>query len=254
MIARPTAAVGAATTFVAMVATPLARRGGGVRRATAAGVVGGLATTTFAQLRARHGGARAGAATVGVTTVGWLTEWVGIRTGRPFGRYRYTGRLRPSLGGVPVIVPVAWFAMAAPAREAVHAALGSRSDRRRRVVGGAAALVAWDLFLDPQMVAEGYWRWERAGRYRGIPLSNFVGWFLTAAVAMVVLEAAAPPADEPDGGLVAEYAGMAVMETLGFAAFFRDRTVAVVGGAAMLPIAATAAIAALRGGRLSRCG
>ena len=41
--------------------------------------------------------------------------------------------------------------------------------------------------------------------------------------------------------LVAEYAGMGVMETVGFAAFFRDRLVAAVGGAAMLPIAALAA-------------
>ena len=38
---------------------------------------------------------------------------------------------------------------------------------------------------------------------------------------------------------------MGVMETLGFAAFFRDRLVAVVGGLGMLPIAAIA-IARLR--------
>ena len=39
---------------------------------------------------------------------------------------------------------------------------------------------------------------------------------------------------------------MAVMETVGFAAFFGDRLVAVVGGAAMLPIAAGAvAVAAM---------
>jgi len=42
------------------------------------------------------------------------------------------------------------------------------------------------------------------------------------------------------GALVAEYATMAAMETVGFAAFFGDRTVAAVGGAAMLPIAVTA--------------
>ena len=35
------------------------------------------------------------------------------------------------------------------------------------VVLGAAALTAWDLFLDPQMTTEGYWRWARRGRYRG---------------------------------------------------------------------------------------
>ena len=178
--------------------------------------------------------------------LGWAAEAIGTRTGRPFGRYAYTGRLRPTVGGVPVLVPLAWFAMAAPARETAHAALGVRSTPVRRMLAGAAALVAWDLFLDPQMVAEGYWRWARRGRYRGIPVTNFAGWFATALLAMAVLEVTAPPGDRPDPGLVAEYGGVAAMETLGFGLFFGDRTVASVGGAAMLP---PAILAAYRAGR-----
>jgi putative membrane protein len=103
------------------------------------------------------------------------------------------------------------------------------------------ALTAWDLFLDPQMVGEGYWRWVRAGRYRGIPVTNYLGWLATSTAVMAALEVALPPDGEADRALVAEYGVMAGMETLGFAAFFRDRVVAVVGGAAMMPIAAAAA-------------
>ncbi len=40
---------------------------------------------------------------------------------------------------------------------------------------------------------------------------------------------------------------MGVMETIGFARFFRDPVVAAVGGLAMLPIAAAAVIGRLRG-------
>ena len=36
-----------------------------------------------------------------------------------------------------------------------------RSSPWRRIALGAVALTAWDLFLDPQMTAEGYWRWDR---------------------------------------------------------------------------------------------
>jgi putative membrane protein len=243
------ASVGAAVTFAGMVVTPLAPRAGMVRRVAAGVVVGGLAVTTFARLRARWGPRRAGASAAAVVSLGVAVESIGVRTGRPFGRYAYTGRLRPTIGGVPVLVPLAWFAMAPPAREAAHAALGPHSRRGRRVVVGAAALVAWDLFLDPQMVGEGYWRWARAGRYRGIPVSNFVGWFVTAATAMAILEVSAPVDRSPEPGLVAEYAGVAAMETLGFAAFFRDRTVALAGGAAMLPIAS---VAVVRTGKLVR--
>jgi putative membrane protein len=140
---------------------------------------------------------------------------------------------------VPVIVPAAWWAMALPAREVAHAALGSRSGRLGRITVGAAALTAWDLFLDPQMTAEGYWRWARRGRYRGIPLSNYAGWLVTGAAVMAVLDVVLAPA-EADVALVAEYAAMAVMETVGFAAFFGDRLVAATGGAATLPLAAAA--------------
>jgi putative membrane protein len=124
-----------------------------------------------------------------------------------------------------------------PARETSHAALGNRSTPAGRLALGAAALTAWDLFLDPQMVGEGYWRWLRRGAYRGIPLGNFVGWFVTSLGVMTVLEVVLPP-DDPGADLVAAYGGMAVMETVGFAAYFRDRVVAAAGGAAMLPFAA----------------
>lgn len=234
------AAFAGAVTFAAMVATPLAPKRGPLRRSLSTLVVTGLFTTTAIRTAHRWGTwrcAMAAASTVLTTTA---VELVGTRTGRPFGHYRYTDSLRPQLGGVPVIVPLAWFAMAVPSREVARAA-SSRVGRRRagRVVLGAAALTAWDLFLDPQMVGEGYWRWRRPGRYRGIPGSNYLGWFATALGVMAVLEAALPPSTaEPDTMLVGEYASMAAMETVGFAAFFRDPLVAVCGGVAMGPIAA----------------
>jgi uncharacterized membrane protein len=152
-----------------------------------------------------------------------------------------TGILRPTVGDVPAVVPLAWFAMAVPARETAHGALGARSTPLRRIVLGAALLTAWDLFLDPQMVGEGYWRWARPGRYRGIPLGNYLGWFCTGLVVMAGLERLLPPArDRADTELVGQYAFVTGMSSLGFAAFFGDRVVAAVGGAASLPAAGLA--------------
>lgn len=223
-----------------MIATPLRPQGGRDRRVLSTLVVSGLAATTAAVVERRWGMRRTlvASATIGVMT--GAVERVGTLTGWPFGRYAYTGALRPEIAGVPAIVPLAWFAMAVPARDAAHAALGERSSPVGRIVTGAAALTAWDLFLDPQMVGEGYWAWARRGRYRGIPLSNFAGWFATSLAVMAVLERTVPPAGPADPALVAEYATMGVMETVGFAAFFRDPVVAAVGGLGMLPIAARA--------------
>jgi uncharacterized membrane protein len=239
-MARPVTASAAAVTAAAMVAFPLARRGSAVRRVIAHVVVAGSAATTAAATVRRWGVGRGVAAAAIVAGGTGAVEAIGTATGAPFGRYRYSGALRPAVAGVPVVVPLAWWAMAVPAREAAHAALGRRSGRLVRIVLGALALTAWDLFLDPQMTAEGFWRWTAGGRYRGIPASNFVGWLLTSVVVMGALELTLPPG-EPDPALVAEYAAMGAMETVGFGTFFGDRLVAAAGGAAMLPLAGAAA-------------
>lgn len=249
-----TAAGAFAVTAGAMIATPLARRGGRSRMVLADVVVGGLAATTLAA-SARAWGSRPAVSALGAVAAATLAaEQVGSRTGVPFGRYGYTDRLRPQVAGVPVVVPAAWFAMAVPARQTAHVLLGpGRSTPARRAVAGAALLTAWDLFLDPQMTAEGYWTWASRGRYRGIPAVNYAGWFVTGLGVMALLERLLPLDDAEatpagaDRELVGLYAWMAVMSALGFAAFFRDPLVAAVGGAAMVPPAVVAVRKALRG-------
>ena len=193
---RRVQAIAGGVTAAAMVAFPLARRGSARRRAISNVVVSGLAVTTTAATAARWGAPRTAVAAAAVASGTGLVERVGTATGVPFGRYHYTGRLRPVVAGVPAVVPMAWWAMAVPARETAHAALGRHSSVASRIVVGAAALTAWDLFLDPQMTAEGFWRWRGGGGYRGIPLINFAGWFVTGLGVMAVLELVLP-ATEP---------------------------------------------------------
>jgi putative membrane protein len=126
-----------------------------------------------------------------VTTGGGLAvEAVGVATGFPFGRYGYGDALGPMLYGVPVIIPLAWTWMAWPAWLAA-----TMVARRRpvRIAVAAVALAGWDLFLDPQMVAEGYWHWvdpwPALPGVPGVPVGNYLGW-LTVALAMMLLLAA----------------------------------------------------------------
>jgi uncharacterized membrane protein len=235
------AAVGFVVHAAALIGTPLRPKG---RRATLASVViAGLATCTGARTAQRWGVIRTAVAAGAVGTATWFVERVGTRTGLPFGEYDYTDQLQPQIDGVPAIVPFAWFAMSIPARETAIAL-----NRRWRIPLGAALLTGWDLFLDPQMVGEGYWKWKRGGRYRNVPLSNYVGWFVTSVVIMVILEVLLPPGEQADLALVGEYAWMNGMETLGFAAFFDDPLVAAVGGAATVPAAMVAVRRAWRAG------
>jgi uncharacterized membrane protein len=136
-------------------------------------------------------GWRTAAVLVAVATGGgFLVEAVGVATGFPFGTYDYSGQLGPKLLGVPLIIPLAWTWMAWPAW---LAAVRLTERRVLRIVLAAVGLAAWDLFLDPQMVAEGYWTWRDATPalpgVPGIPIGNYLGWLGFALVLMAVLSA-----------------------------------------------------------------
>jgi putative membrane protein len=147
---------------------------------------------------ARHGLGRAIAMLMASFAVALTLEYLGSSTGFLFGDYDYTDRLGPQLlGKVPAIIPVAWFMMLYPAwatsdflltRVGARAAYGLLNAGMRITVA-ALAMTAWDLSLDPRMVADGNWIWETAGPYFGIPLSNYLGWFVTAALIYIIWHA-----------------------------------------------------------------
>jgi putative membrane protein len=182
--------------------------------------------------------ARSAAPVAAAGAIGFAAELAGVATGKPFGHYAYSGKLGPRVGGVPVLAAAAWAMMARPS----WVAAGWLTPRRApRVVLAAAALTAWDVFLDPRMAREGYWRWPGGGRYEGIPASNFLGWWVTGLGVFAVwslLEDDAP--DARDDGALALYAWTWLGETFANALLWRRPRVAAAGALAMGAIAAPA--------------
>ena len=168
-----------------------------------------------------------GAAAV-VAALGWLVEFVGSHTGLPFGRYHYTSRLQPQLGGVPLLIPLAWLMMLPPSWAVATLITGGGSCWLIALVAGLA-FTAWDLFLDPQMVRWGFWEWEQPGGYFGIPWLNFAGWFLASAVMTAVVG----PTALPLAPLFLFYIVTWLLETIGQAVFWGLRGSALVGFLAM---------------------
>ena len=119
---------------------------------------------------------------------GWAIEFLGITTQFPFGDYQYESLLGPGIAGVPLVIPMAWSMMAYPCLLAAERL--STTYLGTAVLGGIL-LASWDLFLDPQMVGEGYWTWADTGwalpGIPGIPLQNFLGWLLASVVLMALL-------------------------------------------------------------------
>lgn len=124
-------------------------------------------------------------------TFAFLIELIGLNTGWPFGTYTYDASLGPQLLGIPLVVPFAWAMMAHPLL-----IVARRMTKTFTFLYGGFALMAWDLFLDPQMVGDGRWKWEVTGSHvpfqPDIPLSNMFGWLLAGIALMGLLNILLP--------------------------------------------------------------
>ena len=125
---------------------------------------------------------------VAVAAFGLVVELCGVYYGVPFGRYAYTGVLRPTVFGVPVVMAFAWMTLVAYVRQVLSPTTGLPP------WAGALAAAAWmtaiDLVIDPLAANQlGYWRWAEPGGYYGIPLGNFAGWFGASLLIFALLRA-----------------------------------------------------------------
>lgn len=171
----------------------------------------------------------------------FAAEAIGVRTHFPFGHYSYSELLGPSVSNVPLLIPLAWVMMLYPSY------LASRyltANRPLSIALGAWLMAAWDLYLDPQMIREGYWTWYSASGESTlhIPWTNFAGWFCTSALFMWLLHvsdasqsstATRPGTSQmpttPTGLLLWVWIGSFVANILPFSPYLNRPTVALTG-------------------------
>jgi uncharacterized membrane protein len=220
----------AAAAIAAQIAYPLVD-GENLRRITIAAVV--LFFLASVSHAAVHRGLRWAVVLVLVTAGGsLLAEAVGVWTGLPFGVYSYDSSLGPKVLGVPVVVPLAWTMMAYPVLLAAR-----RLTRRWVAPVGGLGLAAWDVFLDPQMVADGRWGWAHPTPglpgIDAVPLTNYAGWLVVGTLMMWLLDATLPrtPAGEAQPATLLMWTWLG--STLGNLLWFGSGAVAVAGGVAM---------------------
>lgn len=142
----------------------------------------------------------------GVATLGWrnilafiaityvlsfAAEAVGVTTGLVFGQYHYSDHLGFKVFGVPPIVQLAYVSMGYASMMMARVLLGMRRPRGWWLVPasvvGALLMVSWDVAMDPYLsTISGDWIWQQGGVYFGVPLHNYLGWFGTVLVFMLV--------------------------------------------------------------------
>jgi putative membrane protein len=134
---------------------------------------------------------RATAGVLALCGYAYAVEYVGIRTGVPYGEFYYGVDLGPTVGGVPLGLPVFFLPLVLNAYLLCLLLLGRRAERTPlRLASVIAVVLLMDVVLDPGAVALGFWVYPDGGAFYGVPLSNYAGWVVSATVTVFVVDAA----------------------------------------------------------------
>ena len=126
--------------------------------------------------------------------ISMLMEILGEKTGIIFGgKYKYNLELTPgpNLFGIPIVIPIAWIMLIYMSHN-LFCFLGSFD--LNRILNNSMdvsiipciMMVLVDLVLDPIAVDEKRWEWSIRGKYYGVPLLNFFGWFINCLIIWVL--------------------------------------------------------------------
>jgi putative membrane protein len=121
--------------------------------------------------------------------IGNVFENLGVATGFPFGHYYFTDAMGPKLFQVPILLGLAYVGMGYLSWTLGRVIVGNL---RSPFVGArvimlplvaAFIVVAWDFANDPVWAnINRLWVWQHGGAYFGVPVTNFLGWYLVVYV------------------------------------------------------------------------
>ena len=123
-------------------------------------------------------------------TIGWASEELGSRFGWFFGSYTYTDVLGPTVGSVPFVIPLMWFALTYMAYVIANLIVWQTPSDGATPLGqtltqsflAAMIVTAYDLGADPYLVFElKAWVMHKPdGWWFGETLQGFVGWMFVS--------------------------------------------------------------------------
>jgi uncharacterized membrane protein len=123
--------------------------------------------------------------------LGNIIENIGVMTGIPFGHYYFIDRLGPKLFHIPILLGLAYLGIGYISWTLALLIVGNRKAGNPfagfRIVAlplvASSLMVAWDFSQDPVWsTIERCWIWPHGGAYFGVPVTNFLGWYLNVYI------------------------------------------------------------------------
>ena len=111
--------------------------------------------------------------------INYSVELFGVKTGILFGNYSYGNSLGIKLFDVPLIIGINWFILVYSVGCICHTI---NVHFIFKSIIGALMLVLLDILIEPVAIQLDFWTWEQ----NVIPIRNYVGWFITAFVLLIL--------------------------------------------------------------------
>lgn len=109
-------------------------------------------------------------------------ESMAIKTSWPYGAFGYSDKIGPKVFDlVPITVAFSWPPLALAALQI------SQRFPKYALLAMPAALLVFDLILDPGATNLGFWTWEFKQGFYGVPWQNFFGWIVSGFLAALAL-------------------------------------------------------------------
>lgn len=163
-----------------------------------------------------------------------LIEQVGVTTGWPFGDHSFDSSLGVRIYDVPLVIPFVWLMLAHPILVAAR-----RVTQHWAFIYGGAIMMAWHLFMDPQMAAAHRVTWTFTESHvpfeNELPMSNPAGWLFVGMLLIAILHFALPKERRKQGAefmVVDIFLGWTLLSgVVDNVAFFKRPEIAVFAGA-----------------------
>ena len=121
----------------------------------------------------------------------FLVEQIGVRTGWPFGDHSFDASIGMKISDVPLVIPFVWVMLAHPIL-----VVARRVTQHWAFIYGGAVMMAWHLFLDPQMAIANRTHWTFTSSHlpfaKELPYSNPAGWLFIGMVLIAMLHLILP--------------------------------------------------------------
>jgi len=120
-----------------------------------------------------------------------LLEIIGTNKGLIFGKYSYEPSLCPGpmIRNVPILIAISWTGLIYMALVCTMMIIDGAvvsTINVSHILLSALLVTILDFVLDPIAVDEGRWSWETPGKYYGVPIKNFIGWFFNCSLILLI--------------------------------------------------------------------